>query len=175
MEREATPRELLRLSIQLHLSGLSLSDTVFVLERFDGNRARSTIYNRVQKADLQPTAGTQPDHVALDETVIQLNDQYYWLYVAIDPETNEYLHDKPYSTRTTALTEMFRRELTEKPDVEDAAVLVDSAPWLKAALHRLGPRFRYEKHGNRNAVERLFQEIKRRTSQFGNCSEAAIK
>ncbi|QCS44959.1 IS6 family transposase [Natrinema versiforme] len=154
VEREATPRELMRLSIQLHLAGLSLSDTVSALERFGVERARSTIHNWVQKADLQLAAGKQPDHVALDETVIQLDDQRYWLYAAIDPKTHEFRHVKLYSTRTTALTEMF---------------LVDSAPWLKAALHHLRLRFRYEKHGNRNAVERLFQEIKRRTSQFGNC------
>ena len=48
----------------------------------------------MQKADLQPTAGKQPDHVALDETVIQLDAQRYRLYAAIDPETNEFLHVK---------------------------------------------------------------------------------
>ncbi len=114
VEREATPRELMRLSIQLHLSGLSVLDTVSVLERFGVKRARSTIHNWVQKADLQPTADKQPDHVALDETVIQLDAQRYWLYAAIDPETNEFLHVKLYSTRTTALTEMFLRELRER-------------------------------------------------------------
>jgi transposase-like protein len=169
VEREATPRELMRLSIQLHLSGLSLSDTVSILERFGVERARSTIHNWVQKANLQPTMGSQPDHVALDETVIQLDDQRYWLYAAVDPGTNEFLHIKLYPTRTTALTEMFMKELSEKHNVQDAVFLVDSAPWLQAALHHLGLRFRYEKHGNRNAVERLFRDIKRRTSQFGNC------
>ncbi|MFC6765125.1 IS6 family transposase [Natrinema soli] len=169
VEREATPRELMRLSIQLHLSELSISNTVSVLERLGIKRARSTIHNWVQKANLQPTTGSQPDHVALDETVIQLDDQRYWLYAAVDPETNKFLHVKFYPTRTTALTEMFLSELREKHDVQDAVFLVDSAPWLKAALHHLGLRFRYEKHGNRNAVERLFKEIKRRTTQFGNC------
>ncbi|MFC6765303.1 IS6 family transposase [Natrinema soli] len=169
VEHEATPRELMRLSIQLHLSGLSLSDTVSVLEGFGVERERSTIHNWVQKANLQPTAGKQPDHIALDETMIQLTDQRYWLYAAVDPETNEFLHVRLYSTRTTALTEIFLHELREKHAVEDAVFLVDSAPWLKATLHHLGLRFRYEKYGNRNAVERLFQEIKRRISQFGNC------
>ena len=107
VEREATPRELMRLSIQLHLPGLSLSNTVSVLESFGVKRARSTIHNWVQKADLQPTSGKQLDHVALEETVIQLDDQRYWLYAAIDPGTNEFLHVKLYSTRTTVLTEMY--------------------------------------------------------------------
>lgn len=58
----------------------------------------------MKKADLQPTAGKQPGHVALDETVIQLGDQRYWLNTDIDPETNEFLHFKLYSARSTALT-----------------------------------------------------------------------
>lgn len=40
MMREATPRELMRLSTQLHLHGLSLSDTVRVLENFGAERTR---------------------------------------------------------------------------------------------------------------------------------------
>jgi hypothetical protein len=32
----------------------------------------------VQKAGLQPTAGTDPNHVAVDETVVQLSDEQDW-------------------------------------------------------------------------------------------------
>ncbi|ELZ16918.1 transposase [Natrinema thermotolerans DSM 11552] len=66
------------------------------------------------------------------------------------------------------MTERFLQELTEKHDVEDAVFLVDGAQHLQTALRRHGLRFRYEKHGNRNAVERLFREIKHRTSSFSN-------
>ena len=45
VEREATPRLLMKLSIQLHLAGLSLSNTVSILEVFGGERARSTVHN----------------------------------------------------------------------------------------------------------------------------------
>jgi len=169
VEREQTPRELMELSIQLQLCGLSLSDTISVLECFGVERARSTVHNWVQKADLQPTNDNQPDHVALDETVIQLDDQRYWLYAAVDPATNEFLHVRLFPTRNAGLTNRFLAELREKHDVENAVFLVDSGPWLHAALHRHGLRFRRETHGNRNAVERLFQEVKRRTYQFGNC------
>ena len=40
VEREATPAFLMKLSIQLHLSGLSLSNTVRILEIFGVQRAR---------------------------------------------------------------------------------------------------------------------------------------
>ena len=93
VEREATPEFLMKLSIQLHLSGLSLSNTVRVLETFGVQRARSTVHNWVHKADLQPESGKDPDHVAVDETVIQLNDNRYWLYAAVDPKNRITAYD----------------------------------------------------------------------------------
>jgi transposase-like protein len=64
---------------------------------------------------------------------------------------------------------MFHVEIREKHLVDNALFLVDSAPWLKAALDRHGLRFQYEHHGNRNSAERVFREVKRRTNQFSNC------
>ena len=82
----------MKLGIQLHLPGLSLSNTGRVCEVFGVQRVRSTVHKWVHTADLQPEAGKNPDHVVVDETVIQLNDEQYWLYAAVDPETNELLH-----------------------------------------------------------------------------------
>jgi transposase-like protein len=169
VEREATPEPAMKLGIQLHLAGLSLSNTILVLDMLGVDRCRSTVHNWVQKADLQPAGGADPDHVAVDETVIQLNNERFWLYAAVDPETNRLLHVKLSPTRNQAITEMFLSEIREKHLVDDAVFLVDSAPWLQAALHRHGLDYRYEKHGNRNSVERVFRELKRRTSQFSNC------
>ncbi|WP_225335934.1 IS6 family transposase [Halomicrobium urmianum] len=169
VEREATPRLLMKLSIQLHLAGLSLSNTVSFLEVFGVQRARSTVHNWVHKADLQPQDGREPDHVAVDETVIQLDDEHYWLYAAVDPDTNELLHTQLEPTKTNVLARAFFTELREKHDVDDAVFLVDGATPLKDACQRHGLDFKYERHGNRNSVERVFREIKRRTSSFSNC------
>ncbi|QCS44556.1 IS6 family transposase [Natrinema versiforme] len=169
VERERTPRRLMELGIRLHLAGLSLSNTVRELEKSGVERSRKAVHDWVQKADLQPTTDANPNHVALDETVIRIDDHQYWLYAAVDPETNRILHIRLFSTTTTALTERFLRELIEKHDVENAVFLVDGAQHLQTALRRHRLRFRYEKQGNRNAVERIFREIKRRTSSFSNC------
>ena len=168
VEREATPRFLMKLSIQLHLAGLSLSNTVLVLEIFGVERARSTVHNWVHKADLQPESGRSPDQVAVDETVIQIDDEQYWLYAAVDPHSNDLLHTKLEPTRTNAISHAFFAELREKHDVDNAVFLVDGATPLKDACSRHGLDFRYQKHGNRNSVERVFREIKRRTSSFSN-------
>jgi putative transposase len=127
VEREATPQLLMKLSIQLHLAELSLSNTISALEIFGVERARSTVHNWVHKADLQPEEGRSPDHVAVDETVIRLNDQQYWLYAVVDLETNELLHIKLEMTRANVIGYTFFRELREKHDVDNAMFLVDGA------------------------------------------------
>ncbi|MGM0717413.1 MAG: IS6 family transposase [Halobacteriota archaeon] len=168
-EREATPRLLMKLSIQLHLAGLSLSNTVCIIEIFGVERVRSTVNNWVHQADLQPEADRCPDHVAVDETVIRLNGGQYRLYAAVDPETNELLHTKLEPTVTKVFAHSFLTELSEKHDVSDAVFLVDGSHSLQAACQRPGFDFSYEKHGNRNSVERVFREITRQTIRFSNC------
>jgi putative transposase len=79
LKRERTPRRLMTLGIRLHLAGLSLSNTVSELENFGVQRSRKAVHDWIQKADLQPASGACPNHVALDETVIRINDEQYWL------------------------------------------------------------------------------------------------
>jgi len=82
VEREATPTELMELAIHPHLGGLSLSNTVSVLDSFGVSRARSTVHNWVQKANLKPRSGRDPAKIILDETVVNVNDNRYWLVAA---------------------------------------------------------------------------------------------
>ena len=168
VERERTPEAAIEVGIQLHLAGLSLSNTKQYLERLGVERSRTAIHDWIQKADLQPDSDAAPNHIALDETVIQLNDERHWLYAAVDPETNQFLHVRLFQTRTAQLTVLFVRELREKQPIEQATVLVDNAHHLTTALERLGLRFQVVRHGNRNSVERVFREVKRRTSSFSN-------
>ena len=169
VERERTPEPAMALGIQSHVAGLSLSNTVELLEQLGVQRSRKAVHDWVQKADLQPESGKSPNQIALDETVIRINDQQFWLYAAADPQSNELLHVRLFATTTTALTEIFLRELRQKHDIESAVFLVDGAKHLQTALSRAGLRFQICRHGNRNAVERIFRELKRRTSSFSNC------
>ena len=79
VERERTPRQLSKVGIQLRLAGLSLSSTEQHLESSGVKRSRTAIHNRVRKADLQPAIESTPNHVALDATVIRVDDQQRWL------------------------------------------------------------------------------------------------
>ncbi len=67
------------------------------------------------------------------------------------------------------VAQQFLTELGEKDDVSETVFLIDGTQTLHAACRRAGYDFRYENHGNRNAAERVFREIKRRTTCFSNC------
>ena len=99
VDREQTLRKLMRFSIHLYLTCLSLPNTVNFLDRFGVDRDRSTAYNWMQKAELQPKDGKSPDHVEVDETIVQITDDRYSLIAAVDPATNEFLHVRLFSTR----------------------------------------------------------------------------
>ena len=168
VERERTPEPTVEVGIQLHLAGLSRSNTKQYLEMLGVQRSRTAIHDWVHQADLQPAPDTAPNQIAVDETVIRVNGHREWLYDAVDPKTNELLHVWLFQARTTERTLLFLRELHDKVPVERATFLVDGAHFLQAALTRLGLRFQVCRHGNRNTVERVFREVKRRTSSFAN-------
>ncbi|AKH98001.1 IS240-type transposase [Halanaeroarchaeum sulfurireducens] len=45
--------------------------------------------------------------IALDETVVKVNGERYWLVAAVDPDTNSIFHFRLDPSRNTALTKMF--------------------------------------------------------------------
>ncbi|CDK40342.1 transposase [Halorubrum sp. AJ67] len=102
--------------------------------------------------------------------MIRLHGQKFWLYGAVDPYTNEILHVSLYSTATKQTTRWFLTELHQRYQLDDVEFLVDAADYLGPVLAEDGYRFRVIRHGNRNAIERVFWEIERRTSSFANIS-----
>ncbi len=83
VERERTPEPATALGNQAHVAGISLSNTVELLEDLGVQRSREAVHDWVQKADLQPESGKSPNQIALDETVIRINDQQFWLYAVL--------------------------------------------------------------------------------------------
>jgi putative transposase len=70
VERERTPERAMKLGIQMHVAGLSLSNTISILDNLGVQRSRKAVHDWVQKADLQPVSGKSPNQIAVDETVI---------------------------------------------------------------------------------------------------------
>jgi len=168
VERVRTPKPLMREAIELHLAGLSLSSIKNFLENRGLERTRKAIHDWTNKTDLEPRENIKPDKIALDETVVKVNGERYWLYGAVDVETGKALHVELYPARNTIYTKIFLLELKEKYEIDNCLFLVDGAPWLHAALYDLELEFEHVTFGDRNPVERYFQEIKRKTSRFYN-------
>jgi putative transposase len=68
-----------------------------VFDILEIERMRTAIHNWVRKADLQTTSDGTPNQIALDETVIRINDERHWLCAAVDPAINEFLHVRLFS------------------------------------------------------------------------------
>ena len=102
--------------------------------------------------------------------MIQLNDEQYWLYAAVDSKMNELLHTQLERTTNSVLAQQFLAELREKNDVDDALFLIDGSHSLNDACSRHGLDLRVKHHRDRNSVGRVFREVKRRTSSFQTVS-----
>ena len=85
VERERTSEPIIEVGIQLHLASLLLSNTKQALDRLGVSRSRTAIHGWGKKADLRPTSDTTPNHIAVDETVIRIDDEHHWLYAAVSP------------------------------------------------------------------------------------------
>jgi transposase-like protein len=65
----------------------------------------------------------------VDEKVIRINGDDYWLYGAVDPETNEILHFRLFPTATKQTMRWFLTELHRHYRLDDAEFLVDDADY----------------------------------------------
>jgi transposase-like protein len=98
-------------------------------------------------------------------TILKVNNQTCYLWAAVDVDTNEIL--AVYASRGDSKRNKFLRKVLDscegKPVVE-----VDSGPWYRWALDRLGITYFHETFGNRNRIERWFREMKDWTKRFYN-------
>jgi len=91
VERERTPERAIQMGIRCHLTGMSTRDTSQFLDELGVQRSHVAIHNWVHRANLQPISTVSTDQLAVDEKVIRINGNDYWLYGTVDPETNEIL------------------------------------------------------------------------------------
>jgi len=160
VERDRTPLCAIEVGIRCHLAGMSLCEVSKFLEEYGIDRSHVAIHNWVHKADRQPISTVSVDQLAVDETMIRLHGQQFWLYGAVDPYTNEIFHVSLYPTATKQTARWFLTELHRRyHQLDDVKFLVDDVDYLGPVLAEDGCRFQIIQHGNRNAIERVFWEI----------------
>ena len=66
----------------------------------------------------------------MDETLIRLKDDLYWLYMAVDSDTNNVLHTKLHPTRNHYTAKDSMLGFIEKHDLDESLfLLMDSLPY----------------------------------------------
>ena len=105
--------------------------------------------------------------IAVDETVIKINGTKFYLYAAVDVETNMVVYMRVYPTRNILTTVDFFKKISRRIRID--GVIVDRGPWYAPALSYLGLTWIHMTHGPRNLIESVFSSFKQRVRIF-NCN-----
>jgi len=81
---------------------MSIEHTSYFLDTLGFNAVASLSTTGSHKADLQPISTVNADQIAVDEKVIYINGNSYWLCGAVNPKTNKVLQFRlfPMTTKT---------------------------------------------------------------------------
>jgi transposase-like protein len=165
-ERERTATPVRAFAVRLHATGCSLRETEAVLGSLGVDRSHQAIFqwvHRLADSGCDPPSA-QPTRVAVDETAVQINGDWSWLYAAIDIKAKLILGVAVFDRRGTDSAAAFLRELAEKHDLAETLFLVDGYGYL-TALARLGLSGRLN-YIDRNHIEKWFHTLKMRIDRF---------
>src|SRR6056297_4194463 len=155
-ENERTPTPVRRFGVRLHAAGLSIRNTVVILDLLGVDRSHGAVWNWVHtlsEAQSDPPTAS-PSRVAVDEKQIEVDGEKKWLYAAIDTESKLMLDIDVYSRRGIDPAAAFLHRLTEEHDVSDTEFLVDGGGYLTALFrHDLSGQLNYT---DRNHIEKWF-------------------
>lgn len=163
--RARTSTKTRALGITLHHLGLSLRDVEAVLDPIEA-RSREAVrewYGRAQH--LFDVEAKDRDCIAVDETVVKLGTDRWYLWAAVDVRTWEVLHVALTQGQSGADAIGVLQGALQACS-NDPLVLADRAPWYEVACNRLGLDLRQETFGERNPVEQWFGLLKQRVKRF---------
>jgi transposase-like protein len=105
--------------------------------------------------------------IAVDETVVKMHGLRAYVWSAVDVDSGEILAIYALRGRNILIALKFLRMVLDRC-INKPLIIVDRGPWYRWALERLGLKYRYQRFGLRNAVERFFGYLKQRTRRFYN-------
>ena len=112
-ERNRTPTFIIMYSLYLYFLGLSLRNTSKALVIFkDEKRSYVSVWNWIQKfGSLQIYKRKRVSAFIIDETVIQVGSQHFWLWFCIEPVHSSVLGIYISEERNMIIAEKFIRSL----------------------------------------------------------------
>ena len=154
-------------SLYLYFLGLSLRNTSKALEPFkDQKRSHVAIWNWIQRFGSSHIYSKRKRVSAfiIDETVIQIGSQHFWLWLCIEPVHRSVLGIYISEERNMFVAENFIRSLVEKYGKH--TVYTDGGTWYPQACNFLHLKHRFHSSLKKSLIERVIQYFKDRTESF---------
>ena len=153
-------------SLYLYFLGLSLRNTSKALIIFkDDKRSHVSIWKWIQRfGSLQIYKRKRVSAFIIDETVIQIGNQHFWLWFCIEPIHSSVLGIHISEERNMLVAEKFIRSLVEKYGRH--TVYTDGGTWYDEACNIIGLKHYLHSPFQKSLMERVNQYFKDRTESF---------
>src|ERR687896_1038155 len=166
-ERNRTSSFIVLYSLYLYFLGLSLRNTSKALEPFKDEKKRSyvSVWNWIQRfGSCQIYKRKRVTAFIIDETIIQIGSQHFWLWFCIEPIHSSVLGIYISEERNMLVAEKFIRSLVEK--FGKHTVYTDGGTWYDEACNVL--RLKHYLHSplEKSLIERVNQYFKDRIESF---------
>jgi putative transposase len=165
-ERNRTSTFVVMYSLYLYFLGLSLRNTSKALIIFkDDKRSHVSVWNWIQRfGSLQIYKRKRVSAFIIDETVIQIGNQHFWLWFCIEPIHSSVLGIYISEERNMLVAEKFIRSLVEKYGRH--TVYTDGGTWYDEACNVLRLKHYLHSPFQKSLMERVNQYFKDRTESF---------
>ncbi|MDX1371563.1 MAG: DDE-type integrase/transposase/recombinase [Nitrososphaeraceae archaeon] len=165
-QRNRTSTCIVMYSLYLYFLGLSLRNTSKALELFkDQKRSYVAVWEWIQRfGSLQIFKRKRISAFIIDETVIQIGDHHFWLWICIEPVHSSVLGINISEERNMFVAENFIRSLVSKYGVH--TVYTDGGTWYPQACNFLHLKHRLHSPFEKSLIERVMQYFKDITECF---------
>ncbi len=165
-ERNKTSTIVVMYSLYLYFLGLSLRNTSKALDIFDDEkRGHIAIWNWIQRfGSCQIYKRKRISAFIIDETIIQIGNQHFWLWICIEPIHKSVLGIHISEERNMFVAENFITSLVDKYGKH--TVYTDGGTWYPQACNFLHLKHRLHSLLEKSLIERFMQYFKDRTECF---------
>ena len=166
-ERNKTATVIVMYSLYLYFLGLSLRNTSKALIIFKDDKRRSyvSVWNWIQRFDsCNIYKRKRVSAFIIDETVIQIGSQHFWLWFCIEPIHSSVLGIYISEERNMLVAEKFIKSLLSKYGKH--TVYTDGGTWYDEACNVLRLKHYLHSPFQKSLMERVNQYFKDRTESF---------
>ena len=166
-EKNRTSTVIVMFSLYLYFLGLSLRNTskALVIFRDENKRSYVSVWNWIQRfGSCQIYKRKRVSAFIIDETIIQIGNHHFWLWICIEPVYSSELEIYISEERNMLVAEKFIRSLVEKYGRH--TVYTDGGKWYDEACNILRLKHYLHSSFEKSLMERVNQYFKDRTESF---------